>query len=185
MKELLVQKDERPYGFPPALWVALGKGRTIVSEPECEDPTCRWMIMSCTDRQNLLVDNIVEDDGNISWGVNDVTDSYKLEAKKWKNTHLLNKEALKNEVVRRFERFEYYRRLEMRETDVSDEVKRKWMEEKRGHAAFKLNLKMWVMPHNRTVPVLVARGFDAVQNCEFTLAWNDKSEKPFFYNHDT
>ena len=87
--------------------------------------------MSCTDKQNLLLDNIVEDDGSMTWGVNDLTDSYKLEAKKWRNTHLLNRDALKNDVVRRFERFDYYRRLEIKDTDISDEAKRKWLEDKK------------------------------------------------------
>ena len=86
--------------------------------------------MSCTDKQNLSLNNIVEDDGSMSWSVNDVTDSYKLEAKKWKNTHLLNREELKNDVVRRFERFDYYRRLEMRDTDISDQARRQFIEEK-------------------------------------------------------
>ena len=120
MKELLVQKDQWPYGFPAVLWVALGKGRTVVSEAEREDPLCRWMIMSCTDKKNLIVDNIVEDDGSMSWGVNNVTDSYKLDAKKWKNTSVLNRDALKKDVIRRFERFDYYLCLEIRDTDISD-----------------------------------------------------------------
>ena len=86
--------------------------------------------MSCTDKKNLLLDNIVEDDGSMSWGVKDVTDSYKLDAKKWKNTSVLNRDALKKDVIRRFERFDYYRRLEIRDTDISDQVKREWIEEK-------------------------------------------------------
>ena len=86
--------------------------------------------MSCTDKKNLLVDNVVEDNGSMSWGVKDVTDSYKLEFKKWKNTSVLNRDALKKDVIRRFERFDYYRRLEIRDTDISDQAKREWIEEK-------------------------------------------------------
>ena len=52
-----------------------------------------------------------------------MTDSYKLEAKKWNNTHLLNREELKSDVARRFERFDYYRHLEMRDTDISDQAR--------------------------------------------------------------
>ena len=127
------------YGWPS------GKGRTVVSEAEREDPLCRWMIMSCTDKKNLLVDNVVEDDGSMSWGVKDVTDSYKLEAKKWKNTSVLNRDALKKDVLRRFERFDYYRRLEIRDTDISDQAKREWIEEKNKMTSRRLTFACWLV----------------------------------------
>ena len=81
--------------------------------------------MSCCDKKNLSVDNVVEDDGTVSWAVNDVTDNYKQEAKEWRNTRAINRDAVKKEVVRRFESFDYYRRLEIRNTNISDEAKKK------------------------------------------------------------
>ena len=33
-EKLLEKADVRPYGFPPALWIALGYGETIITQEE-------------------------------------------------------------------------------------------------------------------------------------------------------
>ena len=58
VKDLLVDPNTRPYGFPPALWIVLQKGATVVAAYECEDPLCRWMFMSCTPDHTLSIQQV-------------------------------------------------------------------------------------------------------------------------------
>ena len=98
--------------------------------------------MSCCDKKNLSVQNVVEDDGSVTWAIDDVTDHYKQEAKKWRNTRVINRDALKKEVIKRFERFNYYQRLEIRNTNISDEAKRKWIaDKKKGRRGIQIDCK--------------------------------------------
>ena len=66
----------RPYGFPPALWVALHKGTTMVLAYECEDPLCRWMFMSYTPDHTLSIQQRPGSNGQVDWRISSLTDGY-------------------------------------------------------------------------------------------------------------
>ena len=76
MKDLIVDPNTRPYGFPPALWVALHKGTTMVSAYECDDPLCRWMFMSCTPDHTLSIQQLPGSNGQVDWRISSLTDGY-------------------------------------------------------------------------------------------------------------
>ena len=48
-----MDSSKRPYGFLPALWIAMGNRETVVTYKEHQDPLCRWMMMSCIPTNQL------------------------------------------------------------------------------------------------------------------------------------
>ena len=78
MQKLLEKKDVRPYGFPPALWIALGCGETIVTHQERNDPLCRFMLLACSPRNHFDYEEMTTRNGT-DWRVNDITLGYRNE----------------------------------------------------------------------------------------------------------
>ena len=77
MKDLIVDPNTRPYGFPPTLWVALHKGTTMVLAYEHDDPLCRWMFGSCTPDHTLSIQQLPGSNGQVDWKISSLTDGYK------------------------------------------------------------------------------------------------------------
>ena len=69
--------NKRPYGFPPALWIALDKGSTVVSQAERVDPLCKWVINGITPDNALDFKKLKGACGGTDWRVNDFSTSYK------------------------------------------------------------------------------------------------------------
>ena len=78
MQKLLEKKDIHPYGFPPALWIALGCGETIVTHQERNDPLCRFMMLTCSPRNRFDYEEMTTRNGT-DWRVNDITLGYRNE----------------------------------------------------------------------------------------------------------
>ena len=76
MKDLIVDPNTRPYGFPPALWVALHKSTTMVPAYERDDPLCRWMFMSCTPDHTLSIQWLLGSNRQADWRISSLTDGY-------------------------------------------------------------------------------------------------------------
>ena len=66
-----------PYGFPPALWIALDKGSTVISQAERVDPLCKWVINGITPDNALDFKKLKGACGGTDWRVNDFSTSYK------------------------------------------------------------------------------------------------------------
>ena len=75
-KEILIDRHTRPYGFPPALWLSLGKGKCVVPDYEREDPLCKWMFISCTPDNTLSIMCTPGDNGNMDWCIRGISDGY-------------------------------------------------------------------------------------------------------------
>ena len=75
-KDLIVDPNTRPYGFPPALSVALHKGTTMVPAYKRDDPLCRWMFMSCTPDHTLSIQWLPGSNGQMDWRISSLTDGY-------------------------------------------------------------------------------------------------------------
>ena len=69
--------DKRPYGFPPALWIALGKNSTVVTQAERVDPLCKWVIHGIAPDNALDFQKVKGACGGTDWRVNDFSSSYK------------------------------------------------------------------------------------------------------------
>ena len=82
MKKLLENPNPklqvRPYGFPPALWIALGHKETMITHEERTDPLCRFMMLSCSPRNRLDFEEVNTSHGT-DWKVNGITLGYKNE----------------------------------------------------------------------------------------------------------
>ena len=74
--------DNRPYGFPLALWLALGHGETRVSQREQNDPLCQFMMLSCTPRNRFDYEEVQRSDGRgHDWVIHGIQTGYKNEIK--------------------------------------------------------------------------------------------------------
>ena len=78
MQKLLEKKDVRPYGFPPALWIVLGRGETIVTHKERNDPLCHFMMLMCSPRNCFDYEEVNTMSG-IDWRVNGIMLGYRNE----------------------------------------------------------------------------------------------------------
>ena len=72
------RKLKRPYGFPPALWIALGHKETMITHEERTDPLCRFMMLSCSPRNRLDFEEVNTSHGT-DWKVNGITLGYQNE----------------------------------------------------------------------------------------------------------
>ena len=86
MQKLLEKKDIRPYGFPPALWIALGRGETIVTHQERNDPLCHFMMLTCSPRNRFDYEEMTTMNGT-DWRVNDITLGYRNEIRARREIH--------------------------------------------------------------------------------------------------
>ena len=86
MQKLLEKKDVHPYGFPPALWIALGRGETIVTHQERNDPLCRFMMLTCSPRNRFDYEEMTTMNGT-DWRVNDITLGYRNEIRARREIH--------------------------------------------------------------------------------------------------
>ena len=81
-KDLLKDPDNRPYGFPLALRLALGHGETRVSQKEWNDPLCQFMMLSCTPRNRFDYEEVQRSDGRgHDWLIHRIQTGYKNENK--------------------------------------------------------------------------------------------------------
>ena len=80
--DLLEDPDNRPYGFPLALWLALGHGETRVSQKEQNDSLCWFMMLSCTPRNRFDYKEVWRSDGiGHDWLIHGIQTGYKNEIK--------------------------------------------------------------------------------------------------------
>ena len=81
-KDLFEDQDERPYGFPLALCLALGCGETRVTQREQNDPLCQFMMLSCTPRNRFNYEEVQRNDGRAhDWVIHGIQTGYKNEIK--------------------------------------------------------------------------------------------------------
>ena len=79
----------------------------------------------------LSINNVEREDGSVSWAIDNViTDKFKQDAKKWRNVRLVQRDAVRNEVSKRFERYDYYRCLEKRNEQLTYDETQKWIAKK-------------------------------------------------------
>ena len=69
--------NKHPYGFPPALWIALDNGSTVVSQAERVDSLCKWVVHGITPDNALDFKKMKGTCGGTDWRVNDFSTSYK------------------------------------------------------------------------------------------------------------
>ena len=69
--------NKHPYGFPPALWLALDKGSTAITQAERVDPLCKWVLNGITPDNASDLRKLKGACGGVDWRVKDFSDSYK------------------------------------------------------------------------------------------------------------
>ena len=118
MKDLIVDPNTRPYGFPPALWVALHKGATMVLAYKHEDPLCRWMFMSCTPDHTLSIQRLPGSNGQAHWRISSLTDGYMDRVNKTRRVRDPPHKPVQNKIVGRFMDYDFYTRMEKRNASL-------------------------------------------------------------------
>ena len=69
--------NKHPYGFQLALWIALEKGSTVISQAERVDPLCKWVVNGITPDNALDIRKLKGACGGTDWRVNGFSTSYK------------------------------------------------------------------------------------------------------------
>ena len=128
MKDLLVDPNTRPYGFPPALWIALQKGATVVPAYEREDPLCRWMFMSCTPDHTLSIQRVPGANGTSDWCIGNLTAGYLESVRQPRNVRESPTAPVRSEVTQRLVDYDYYRKLEARNKEVAEKKRKERIE---------------------------------------------------------
>ena len=119
-KDLIVDPNTRPYGFPPALWVALHKGTTMVPAYECDDPLCRWMFMSCTPDHTLSIQWLPGSNGQADWRISSLTDGYIDGVNKTRRVRDPPPKPVRNKIAGRFMDYDFYTRMEKRNATLAE-----------------------------------------------------------------
>ena len=172
------------YGFSPVLWVALGKGETVVSAYKCEDPLCRWMFFSCTPDNTLSIQNVSGENETVAWSIEKLTDKYIQSVRRPRNVRVSPKQPVRNEVAKRLEDYDYYRQLECRNGKMTEEARQKWIEQKRKEReGITIDTKD-VGPPSDSNGASTSGVWGCVKNV--SLHWHGWTEvKKNFENHDT
>ena len=87
MKDLIDNPDARPYGFPPALWMAMGHNERVVSHKEHLDPLCQFMLMCCILTNELEIVRKRLSNEQYDWKVYGIQKGYLNEIKMDKKKH--------------------------------------------------------------------------------------------------
>ena len=98
--------NKRPYGFPPALWIALEKGSTVISQAERVDPLCKWVVNGITPDNALDIRKLKGTYGGTDWRVNGFSTSYKQQVAE--QFTAMPDDAELQRVCQRFTNAEYY-----------------------------------------------------------------------------
>ena len=98
--------NKRPYGFPPALWLALEKGSTVISQAERVDPLCKWVVNGITPDNALDIRKLKGACGGLDWRVNGFSKSYKEQVVE--QFTAMPDDAEIQRVCKRFSNSEYY-----------------------------------------------------------------------------
>ena len=134
MKDLLVDPNTRPYGFPPALWIALKKGATVVPAYEREDPLCRWMFMSCTPDHTLSIQRVPGANGTSDWCIGNLTAGYLESVCQPRNVRESPTAPVRDNISQRLLDYDYYRKLETRNKQVAEQKRKERIESKKKKA---------------------------------------------------
>ena len=94
------------HGFPPALWVALEKGSTVISQAERVDPLCKWVLNGITPDNALDFKKLKGACGGVDWRVNGFSNSYKEQVAD--QFTVMPDDAELQRVCKRFSNSEYY-----------------------------------------------------------------------------
>ena len=76
MKDLLHDPSKHLYGFPPVIWIALGKGQTTVTHAKRIDPLCKWLIHGVTPENGIQYRKVRIGNGQYDWRVMDISPSF-------------------------------------------------------------------------------------------------------------
>ena len=64
------------YGFPPMVWLALGKGQTTVTHTERMDQLCKWLVHRVTPENGIQCRKVRVGNGQYDWRVTDISPSF-------------------------------------------------------------------------------------------------------------
>ena len=73
---MLHELSKHLYGFPLAVWIALGKGQTTVTHAERIDPLCKWLIHGVTPENGIQYRKVRVGNGQYDWRVTDISPSF-------------------------------------------------------------------------------------------------------------
>ena len=87
--------------------------------------------MFCTPDGTLSIENVQGENGSVAWAIEKLTDKFKQNAKKPRNVRLTPKDPVRKEVAKRFEKYDYYRQLELRNQKITLDERQRWIEKKK------------------------------------------------------
>ena len=131
MKALLVDPNTRPYGFPPALLIALQKGGTVVPAYKHEDPLCRWMFMSCTPDHTLSIQRVPGANGMSDWCIGNLTAGYLESVCQPRNVRESLTAPVRSEISKRLMDYDYYQKLQARNKEVAEKKRKERIQSKK------------------------------------------------------
>ena len=103
---MLHDPSKHPYGFPPTMWLALGKGKTTITHKERFDSLCRWMIHAVTPENGIQYRKVRWANGQYNWRVIAISRSFHENAAKHYTT--MPDEAEIQRICQHFTDAEYY-----------------------------------------------------------------------------
>ena len=106
MKDLLHDSSKHPYGFPTAVWIALGKGQTTITHAERIDLLCKWLIHGVSPENGIHFRKVRIGNGQYDWRVMDLSPSFCENAAE--HYMAMPDEAEIQKIKQRFTDAEYY-----------------------------------------------------------------------------
>ena len=106
VKDLLHDLSKHPYGFPPAIWLTPGKGKTTITHVERMDLLCKWLIDGVTPENGIQYRKVRVGNGQYNWGVTDISPSFHENAAE--HYTAMPDEAELQRIRQRFTDTEYY-----------------------------------------------------------------------------